>query len=75
MAGKVKLTDLQLRRKVKSIYRRWMEDELFFDELASDPDREFSDVTEVLRNLGSAIASAQAMGTGRALLSSSGKDD
>lgn len=70
MPGKVKLTDLQIRRKVKSIYRRWMEDELFFDALAADPDKEFSDVAEVLRNLGSAIASAQAMGTGRAHLSS-----
>lgn len=46
-------------RKIKAIYRRWLEDEKFFDEIADG--REFSDTTEVLRNLGGAIAYAQAM--------------
>ena len=73
MPDRVKLTDLQLRRKVKSIYRRWLEDELFFDELAAHPSDEFGDVAEVLRNLGSAIAAAMALKVGRALLASESK--
>lgn len=55
-----KLTATQ-RRQVKLIYRRWLKDEAFFDEICARPNQEFCDVTEVLRNLGSAIAYAQAM--------------
>ncbi len=55
------MTPAQQRRKIKTIYRRWLEDEKFFDEIAVRPSEEFSNVTEVLRNLGSAIAYAYAM--------------
>jgi hypothetical protein len=55
------MTEAQQKRKIKSIYRRWLEDEKFFAEIASRPIAEYSDVAEVLRNLGSAIAFAQAM--------------
>lgn len=53
------MTEAQKKRKVKAIYRRWLEDEKFFDEIAQRPDQQYSDVQEVLRNLGSAIAAAQ----------------
>lgn len=53
------MTKAQQKRKVKAIYRRWLEDEKFFDAIAPRPDQEFSDIQEVLRNLGSAIAYAQ----------------
>ena len=54
------MTPAQKARKVKAIYRRWLEDEKFFDEIAVNPEPQFGDVQEVLRNLGSAIAYAQA---------------
>jgi hypothetical protein len=53
------MTLAQKKRKVKAIYRRWLEDEKFFDEIASSQEPEYSDISEVLRNLGSAIAYAQ----------------
>lgn len=56
-----KLTKAQARRKIRTIYRRWLEDEKFFDDIAERPCAEFSKVAGVLRNLGSAIAYAQAM--------------
>lgn len=54
------LTAGQKRRKIKAIYRRWQADEKFFDEIATNPEPQYSDINEVLRNLGSAIAYAQA---------------
>ncbi len=54
------MTRAQKVRKVKAIYRRWLQDEKFFDEIATNPEPEFGDIQEVLRNLGSAIAYAQA---------------
>jgi len=54
------MTPAQKARKVKAIYRRWLKDEKFFDEIATNPEPEFGDIQEVLRNLGSAIAYAQA---------------
>lgn len=55
------MTEAQKIRKIKAIYRRWLEDEKFFDAIAVRPMAEFGDVTEVLRNIGSAIAAAQAI--------------
>ncbi len=49
------------RKQLRAIYRRWLEDEKFFDELATRQPQEFSNATEILRNLGSAIAYAQRM--------------
>jgi hypothetical protein len=54
------MTSAQKIRKVKAIYRRWLEDEKFFDEIAVNPEPQFGEIQEVLRNLGSAIAYAQA---------------
>lgn len=59
------MTEAQQRRRIKAIYQRWLKDERFFDEVAERPAEEFSDVVEVLRNLGSAIAYAQAMAAKR----------
>ncbi len=59
------LTEAQKARKVKAIYRRWQQDEAFFDEIAVHPEPQFGDIQEVLRNLGSAIAYAQAYVTKR----------
>ena len=58
--GSEALTEKQKARRVKAIYRRWLEDEKFFEEISVRPESEFGDVQEVLRNLGSAIAYAQA---------------
>jgi len=57
------MTEAQKIRKIKAIYRRWLEDEKFFDEITARPMPEFGDVTEVLRNIGSAIAAAQGIVT------------
>lgn len=59
MSGE-QLTGAQ-RRKIKGIYRRWLEDEKFFDEITQRPNPQYSDTSEILRNLGSAIANAQAL--------------
>lgn len=61
------MTEKQKARRVKAIRRRWLEDEKFFDEIAVNPEPEFGDVQEVLRNLGSAIAYAQAYVTRRSI--------
>jgi hypothetical protein len=50
-----------VRKRLREIYRRWLEDEKFFDELATRQPAVFSNANEVLRNLGSAIAYAQRM--------------
>lgn len=54
------MTGEQKKRRVRAIYRRWLEDEKFFDTIAQHPEPQYSDVQEVLRNLGTAIAYAQA---------------
>jgi hypothetical protein len=54
------MTGAQKKRKVKAMFRRWLEDEKLLDEIAQRPEPQFSDLSEVLRNLGSAIAYAQA---------------
>ena len=61
------MTDAQKRRRIKAIYRRWLKDEEFFNEIMPRPAEEFSDINEVLRNLGSAIAYAQAAAKGTTL--------
>lgn len=53
------MTPEQKIRKVKAIYRRWLDDEEFFGDLVVLPAQEFGNVQEVLRNLGSAIAAAK----------------
>jgi hypothetical protein len=45
---------------VKAMYRRWLEDEKTLNELAQRPEPQFSDMSEVMTNLGTAIAYAQA---------------
>ncbi len=56
------MSDYKTVRKVQAMYRRWLEDEKAFDKMAAGKDEpEYSDVQEVLRNLGTAIAYAQAI--------------
>ncbi len=53
------LTHAQRQRKIKAMYRRWLQDEKFLDSIA-DPLFQYSDTMEMLRNLGTAIAYGQA---------------
>ena len=57
------MTEKQKLRKIRAIYRRWLEDEKFFDSITRQNEPQYSDNQEVLRNLGSAIAYAQAIVT------------
>jgi len=52
------MVSAQKRRKIRSIYRRWLDDEKFFKSIADENEPEYGDNAEVLRNLGSAIAYA-----------------
>jgi hypothetical protein len=67
MTRAVKLSEAQrlARRKriVKAMYRRWLEDEKILDEIAQWPEPQYSDLNEMLRNLGTAIAYAQSFVT------------
>jgi hypothetical protein len=59
------VTSAQKKQKMKAMYRRWLKDEELLDEIAERPEPEFSDMQEILRNLGSAIAYAQAYVNGK----------
>ena len=47
------------KRTVRAMVRRWRKDEARLEELFGAGSDEFSDVTEMLRNIGTAIAYAQ----------------
>ena len=63
------MTEAQKKRKVKAMYRRWLDDEKLLDEMANRPEPEFSHLSEILRNLGTAIAYAQAYTQGGPVVS------
>lgn len=54
------MTEKQKAKRVRAIADRWLRDREFFEQIAVRPEPQFGDVEEILRNLGTAIAYAEA---------------
>lgn len=59
------MTREQAKRLVSAMVRRWRRDEAAIQKLAATDEPEFSDVAEIARNLGTAIAHADSFLTAR----------